>query len=107
MSFQCLAIISIVSALAKSVKEANTAVMPLMILVMLVGVTGMFGSTPSNRLFYLIPMYSSVQSMSGIFSLDYSGVNIALSCISNLVFAGIGVFALTKMFNSEKVMFSK
>ena len=102
-----VAIISIVSAFAKSVKEANTAVMPLMILVMLVGVTGMFGSTPSNRLFYLIPLYSSVQSMSGVFSLNYSTVNIVLSCISNLVFAGIGVFALTKMFNSERVMFSK
>ena len=102
-----VAIISIVSAFARSVKEANTAVMPLMIVVMLIGVTGMFGSTPSNQLYYLIPLYSSVQCMSGIFSLDYSAVNIVLSCISSLVFAGIGVFALTKMFNSEKVMFSK
>ena len=101
-------LISIISALAKSVKEANTAVMPVMIVVMLVSVTGMFGggaqgSTPM----YLIPLYSSVQSMSGIFSLDYSMVNITVSCLSNLVYACVGAFLLTKMFNSEKIMFSR
>jgi sodium transport system permease protein len=102
-----VALISIISAFARTVKEATTAVMPLMILVMLVGVTGMFGSTQTNAVYYLIPLYSSVQSMSGIFSLDYSAINIVLSCVSNLVLAVIGGFALTKMFNSEKVMFSK
>jgi len=103
-----VALISIISAFAKTVKEANTAVMPLMILVMLVGVTGMFGGgTQSQPVFYLIPLYSSVQSMSGIFSLDYSFLNVALSCLSNLLYACIGGFALTKMFNSEKIMFSR
>ena len=102
-----VALISIISAFAKTVKEANTTVMPLMILVMLVGVTGMFGATQKDTVFYLIPLYSSVQSMNGIFSLDYSSINVALSCVSNVVFACIGGFVLTKMFNSEKVMFSK
>ena len=102
-----VALISIISAFAKSVKEANTSVMPLMIIVMLVGVTGMFGDAQTDLIYYVIPLYGSVKSMSGIFSLDYSAVNIAVSCASNLIFAGIGVFALTKMFNSEKVMFSK
>ena len=102
-----VALISIISAFARSVKEATTAVMPLMIIVMLIGVTGMFSNTQTSAAYYFIPLYSSVQSMSGIFALDYSAVNIVLSCISNLVFAGIGVFALTKMFNSEKVMFSR
>ena len=102
-----VALISIISAFARSVKEATTAVMPLMIVVMLVGVTGMFGTTHAEAVYYMIPLYGSVQSMSGIFSLNYSGANIAVSCISNLVLAIIGGFALTKMFNSEKVMFSK
>ena len=100
-------LISIISAFAKTIKEATTAVMPIMIIVMLVGVTGMLGSAQTDLIYYIIPLYSSVQSMSGIFSLDYSTANIALSCISNLVFAIIGIIALTKMFNSEKVMFSK
>ncbi|MCL2153060.1 MAG: ABC transporter permease [Oscillospiraceae bacterium] len=100
--------ISIVSAFAKTVKEASAAVMPLMFLVMLVSVTGMFGgATPADPGYYLLPIYSSVQSMSGVFSLNYSGLNIALSCLSNIVYACAGAFALTKMFNSEKVMFSR
>jgi len=103
-----VALISIVSAFAKTVKEANTAVMPLMIIVMLVGVTGMFsGGAQSDLLYYIIPLYSSVQCMSGIFSLDYSVANIALSCLSNLVYALAGGFVLTRMFNSEKIMFSR
>jgi sodium transport system permease protein len=45
--------------------------------------------------------------MSGIFSLDYSVVNVLVACLSTLVYAGIGGFILTKMFNSERVMFSR
>ena len=101
-------LISIISAFAKSVKEANTAIMPVMIIIMLVGVSGMFGGgAQKSTIMYFIPLYSSVQSMSGVFSLDYSVANIAISCLSNLVYACIGGFALTKMFNSEKVMFSR
>jgi len=100
--------ISIVSAFAKTVKEASAAVMPLMILVMLVSVTGMFGGgADTGAIYFVIPIYGSVQSMSGIFSLDYSALNIALTCLSNVLFACIGSFALTKMFNSEKIMFSR
>lgn len=101
-------VISIISAFAKTVKEANTAVMPLMILVMLVGVSGMFGGgAHTEPVYYLIPLYNSVQSMSGAFARDYSVINMALACVSNLVYACLGGFALTKMFNSEKVMFSR
>ena len=103
-----VALISIISAFAKTVKEASTSVMPLMILVMVVGVTGMLGGgAQTNTAYYLIPLYSSVQSMSGVFSLDYSAVNIAVSALSSLVYAIAGGFALTKMFNSEKIMFSR
>ena len=100
-------LMSVISAFAKTVKEATTAVTPLMIIVMLVALTGMFGSTQTDSIYYAIPLFSSTQSMTGIFSLDYSAANIAVSCVSNLVYACIGGFALTKMFNSEKVMFSK
>ena len=103
-----VAMVSIVSAFSKTVKEAGQATMPLMIIVMLVGVSGMFGGgAPTNPLYYIIPLYSSVQSMSGIFSLNYSTMNIVLACLSSLLYAGIGGFILTKMFNSEKIMFSK
>ena len=100
--------ISIVSAYAKTVKEAGTAVAPLMVVVMLVGVTGMFGGgAQENMLYYIVPLYGSVQSMSGVFSLEYSAVNVAVSCLSSFIYACAGGVALTKMFNSEKIMFSK
>ena len=103
-----VAMISIVSAFAKTVKEAGSAVMPLMILVMLVGVTGMFGGgAQTNPAYYIIPLYGNVQSMIGIFSRDYYAVNIAISALSTTAFACIGGYVLTKMFNSEKVMFSR
>jgi len=103
-----VAVISIVSAFAKTVKEANTAVMPLMIVVMLVGVSGMIGSgSQLDPIYYIIPMYGSVQSMSGIFSLDYSAINIILASVSSIVYACAGGFVLTRMFNNEKIMFAR
>ena len=103
-----VALISIISAFAKTVKEATSAVTPLMILVMLAGISGMFGGgAQRDTIYYIIPLYSSAQSMSGIFSLDYSTLNIALSCLSNLLYACVGGVVLTKMFNNEKVMFSR
>jgi len=103
-----VAMISIISAFAKSVKEASTMVMPLMIIVMLIGVSGMFGDgAQESVIYYLIPVYNSVQAMSGIFSLHYNAVNLALTIASNLMYAGIGTFVLTRMFGSETVMFSK
>jgi len=101
-------LISIVSAFAKTVKEAGQAQMPLMIVVMLIGVSGMLGLGAMDGIgFYLIPLFGSVQSMSGIFALNYSTANILVACLANLVYAGIGGFVLTKMFNSEKIMFSR
>lgn len=82
--------------------------MPVMIIVMLVGVTGMLGGgAQTNPIFYVIPLYGSVQSMSGIFSRDYSTMNIVISSLGCLVYAALGGFVLTKMFNSEKIMFSR
>ena len=103
-----VAMISIVSAYCKTVKEAGQASMPLMIIVMLVGISGMFGAgAPSDSIYYIIPLYGSVQSMSGIFAQEYIMINIVLACLSALIYAAIGGFILTKMFNSEKVMFSR
>ncbi|MCL1828416.1 MAG: ABC transporter permease [Oscillospiraceae bacterium] len=103
-----VSLISCLSAFAKTVKEAGMIVVPVMIVVMLVGVTGMFSAgAPSKGIYYIIPFYNSVQSMSGIFSLGYSGANIVLTAVSNVVYACVGGFVLTKMFNSEKVMFSR
>ena len=103
-----IAVISIISAAARSVKEATTAVSPLMVLVMLIGVTSMLGNgAPSGLLWYCIPLYNSVQAMNGIFSFSASSLQVAVTVCSNLLYAGVGAWVLTRMFNSEKVMFSR
>lgn len=103
-----ITVISIVSAFAKNVKEATGWVTPIMIISMLVGVTSMVDSlSKTEPVWFLIPLYNSVQSMNGIFSLNMNTTNIVVTVISNLVYSVIGVFVLTKMFDSEKVMFSK
>lgn len=101
-------LVSIVSAFAKNVKEATGWVTPIMIVSMLIGITTMVDTfTKTEPVWYLIPLYNSVQSMNGVFSLNMNMTNIIVTVAANVVFAGAGVFVLTKMFNSEKVMFSK
>ena len=103
-----ITLISIVSAFAKSVKEAQTYVTPLMIVGILVGVTAMFGGGAKTELcYYLIPVYNSVQCMVGIFAFSASPVLILTAVAANLAVTGLGVFLLTRMFNSEGIMFSR
>lgn len=103
-----IALISIISAFTKSVKEASTTISPLMVLVMLIGITSMLGNgAPQQPLLYLIPLYNSVQAMNGILAFSSNGLHIALTVISNVVYACVGAFVLTRMFNSEKIMFTR
>ena len=103
-----ITLISIVSAFAKSVKEAQTYVTPLMIVVILVGVTAMFGGGAKTELcYYLIPVYNSVQCMVGVFSFSTVVTGVAAALAANAVYTVLGVFVLTRMFNSEKIIFSR
>ena len=103
-----VACISLISAFAKTIKEAQTYVTPLMILVMVVGVTAMFGGGANTHLWaYFIPFYSSVQAMVGIFALELNWTYLLITVVSNLAYTAIGVWGLTRMFNSEKIMFQR
>lgn len=100
--------ISIISAFAKTIKEAQTYITPLMIIVVLVGVTAMFGDgAKAENYYYLIPLYNSVQSMVAIFSFEAMVPHIVLTVVSNLAATGLGVLVLTRMFHSEKVIFTR
>ena len=102
-----VSLIAVLSALANSVKEASTLISPLMLVVTVIGVSGMFSGGASTPALFLIPVYNSVQCISGVFSMSYEPIQIILTVVSNLAVAGILVFTLAKMFNSEKVMFKK
>ena len=100
--------IAIISALSKSVKEASTAVMPLMLVVTVLSISTMVGDGALKAFYwYLIPLYNNVQCLAGIFSKDYQIINIVVTVISDLVYSGILVAVLTKIFDSEKIMYTK
>ena len=103
-----VSLIAILSALAASVKEASGLVSPLMVVVTVVGVSGMFGGGPAGHLgLYAIPVYNSVQCISGIFSMTCDPVQVAVTVATNLVTAGLFAWLLTRMFCSERIMFKK
>lgn len=101
-------VVSILSALAKDVKNAGTMIVPFMLVVMFCGLTPMFQSgTPEGLTAYLIPFYNSIQVMTATFAHEMRWLPVIVMLAANVVYAGIAVWVLTRLFNSEKVMFSK
>ena len=100
--------VSLLSALAKDVKNAGTMITPFMLVVVLCGLMPMFqSSTPESLTAYLIPFYNAVQVMTSVFAHEMKWMPVIVTLAANVVYTGIAVWGLTRMFNSEKVMFSK
>ena len=100
--------VSLLSALAKDVKNAGTMITPFMLVIMLAGLLPMFQtSTPDNLVVYLIPFYNSIEVMTDVFAHSLRWTPVLITLVSDIAYTGIAVFGLTKMFNSEKVMFSR
>lgn len=100
--------VSLLSALAKDVKNAGTMITPFMLVVMLSGLLPMFQDGASeNMAVYLIPFYNSIEVMVGVLLHEMQWGPVIITLAANVVYAGLAVWGLTKMFNSEKVMFSK
>ena len=107
--FVIVGIISIISAYAKSLKEAGSMIMPIYILTVLISITSMFsdGANP-NLIMYIIPVYNAVQTLNAIFTFnDVVLPYLLITIISNIVYLTLFVYILNRMFNSEKIMFSK
>ena len=100
--------LSICSAFAKNVKEASMLMTPLMIISMGVSMLSMFTEVaPTTWYLYLIPIYNSVLMLQQVFSFTFNYSLLAITLCSDIVYAIIFTFILTRMFNSEKIMFSK
>ncbi len=100
--------VSLISALAKDVKNAGTMVTPFMLVIMLAGLLPMFQDGAATGLeVYLIPFYNSIEVMTAVFLHEMQWMPVVVTVVSDVVYTGIAVWALTRMFNSEKVMFSR
>lgn len=103
-----VSMIAVISAFASSVKEASTAVTPLMIVVMVISILPMIGGTGEKAMsMFCIPVYNSVLCIQGIFAFTCEPVAVALTATINILCTGLLTAVLTKMFNDEKIMFSK
>ena len=101
-------VVSLLSALAKDVKSAGTMITPFMLIVMLAGLMPMFQTnTPETITTYIIPFYNSIEVMTAVFAHEMTWMPVIVTLASDVVYTGIAVWVLTRMFNSEKVMFSK
>jgi sodium transport system permease protein len=100
--------VSLLSALAKDVKNAGTMITPFMLVIMLAGLLPMFQtSTPDNLAVYLIPFYNSIEVMTDVFAHSLRWTPVLITLVSDIAYTGIAVWGLTRMFNSEKIMFAK
>ena len=100
--------VSLLSALAKDVKNAGTMITPFMLVIMLCGLMPMFqNGIPESLTAYLIPFYNSIQVMTSVFAHETRWMPVVVTLAANVVYTGLAVWGLTRMFNSEKVMFSK
>ena len=57
--------------------------------------------------FFFIPVYNTVQCISGVFSMSYEPIGILITVLVNVLTAGLFALLLSYLFCSEKVMFKK
>lgn len=96
----------LVSTLTSTVKEASSYISPFMIVSMvfaiLPGVIDM-----SSIAYSFIPIINICIQMSSIIKGTFDFTNIAITIVINLVFTGLLVLLTAKLFNNEKVIFSR
>jgi len=97
--------ISLLSAFAKSTKEANTYGSLFMIIIMILGFSSMLVSDTSF-ISYLIPIMNINLLINNVLNSNLTILNFLLGIGSSIGYIFLGVFLLTKMFNSEKIMFN-
>ena len=106
--FVIIGVISIISCYARNLKEATTLILPVYLVAIVVSVSSLFGGSAPSTINYLIPIYNSVHSLSLILSFEADlFLPLFFTITSNIVYAVIFVYILNKMFQSEKIMFSK
>ncbi len=103
-----ISVLSLLSAQAKTVKEASTAMGPLNIIIMIVGIAGGYmAAVDTGIATSFIPLYNFAKNMTCIFAGNVDALAIIITIISNFVYTAIATWILTRIFNSEKLMFAK
>lgn len=95
-----------VTAFAKSYKEANNYITPLMLVVMFVGYIGFIPNIELTQTMAMIPVANICLLIKNmlVFKIDY--MIIAVVLISNVAYAVFAILFLSKIYDSESILFS-
>lgn len=101
-------IISVISTYARTIKEASMLILPFYFISIIIGVSTMFsGEAATNTLMYLVPIYSSVNMLISILTFSVVPMQLMIMIISSVIYVSILIYVMNRLFQSEKVMFSK
>lgn len=96
-----------VTSFAKSYKEANNYITPLMLVVMFVGYIGFIPNLELTRAMAMMPVANICLLIKNmlVFKVDYG--LIAAVLISNVAYAVVAILFLSKIYDSEAILFSE
>ena len=101
--------VSIVSIFARNVREAQMLLSPIILAVISISLLGaVYGNDGINAWYYcVIPFYSTILLLNGLFSHNYLFSYMILTMLSNVLYSLIGVEILSRLFKNEKILFSR
>ncbi len=106
MATNYVGIVALVSSLCKNVKEATTYIMPAYMFVIASGVFTMLGNKEPELFHFLIPIYNCSLVLKNIFIMEITNVQFFTTIAASLGLTAILVIAMTKIFESERIMFN-
>jgi len=101
------AITMCVTTFAKSFKEANNYTTPLLLVVMLTGYIGFIPNIELTPLMAAIPVVNICLLIGNLLVFKYNLSLILIVLVSNVAYAALAVMALSKIYNSEDVLFGE
>jgi sodium transport system permease protein len=99
-------IISLIAIHAKTAKEAQLLVSPMIIVFLFICFLNMLydNANQAGILFYFIPVYNSMQSMSDILNQSYAFKQIIIATGFNIFASAIGCIFLSRLLKTEKMI---
>ncbi len=96
-----------VTSFAKSYKEANNYITPLMLVVMFIGYIGFIPNLELTQSMAMMPVANICLLIKNMlaFKVDYAAIAVVL--ISNVAYAVIAILFLSKIYDSEAILFSE
>jgi len=104
-AFFVSAVVLCVTSFAKSFKEANNYMTPVMMLFMLPAFVSVIPGVVLNPMTASIPVVNIALLIREVMAFNYDLTSMAVVLINNIVDAMIGVLVLSRIYNSENILF--